>query len=173
MGHILSIDPGSSQSAWMVFNPDTNLPEKFDISNNEALIRGHTMEFFKEEQKCDCLAIEMVASYGMPVGATVFETCVWIGRFIQAWCPGDFYKIYRKDVKMHLCQSMRAKDSNIRQAIIDKYPATGGGKLPQVGIKSQPGPLFGVSKDVWSALSVAIYFSENYMRITGKVRGGK
>lgn len=164
--NILSIDPGSSQSAWMVFNPDTNLPEKFGIRENDSLV--HFVQLLEDE--CDCLAIEMVASYGMPVGADVFETCVWIGRFIQAWRPGDFYKIYRKDVKMHLCQSMRAKDSNIRQAIIDKYPATGGGACPQIGVKSQPGPLFGVSKDVWSALSVAIFFSENYLRITGKVR---
>ncbi|KKK88550.1 hypothetical protein LCGC14_2742030, partial [marine sediment metagenome] len=111
---------------------------------------------------CAHLAIEMVASYGMPVGATVFETCLWIGRFIQSWDDDITYtKIYRKsDVCMTLCHTTRAKDSNIRQAIIDRYPATGGGKCPQIGIKSKPGPLYGVSKDIWSALAVAITYAE-------------
>ena len=87
-------------------------------------------------------AIEMVASYGMPVGKTVFETCVWIGRFDA--CE-DATLVYRKDVKMHLCGSMRAKDSNIRQALIDKL----GKEVTK-----------GVSKDVWSALAVAVTVSE-------------
>jgi hypothetical protein len=106
----------------------------------------------------------MIACYGMPVGATVFETCVWIGRFIEAW-GDEFTKVYRKETKMHLCQTMRAKDSNIRQAIIDRYPATGGGKKPQIGTKAQPGPLYGVSKDVWAALAVAITFAETYSEL--------
>lgn len=106
--------------------------------------------------------IEMIASYGMPVGKTVFETCVWIGRFVEgirdhkADDTIPIRKVYRKDAKMHLCQSMRAKDGNIRQAIIDLYPPTGGGQIPQIGTKSQPGPLFGAAKDMWASVAVAI-----------------
>ena len=73
----------------------------------------------------------------------------------------NYKKIYRMDVKMYLCNNTRAKDGNIRQAIIDRYPANGGGKTPQIGTKKHPGPLYGVSKDVWSALAVAIYCAEN------------
>jgi hypothetical protein len=123
-------------------------------------------ELFINDDFTDCeqIAIEMIACYGMAVGKTVFHTCVWVGRFIELWNRSTYVNehnlVYRKDVKMHLCNSMRAKDSNIRQAIIDRYPATGGGKTPQIGTKAQQGPLYGVSKDVWAALGVAITFTE-------------
>jgi len=95
------------------------------------------------------LAIEMVASYGMAVGREVFETCVWIGRFQQAWhAPEAVRLIYRRDVKLHLCGSARAKDSNIRQAVIDL--------LGPPGTKREPGPTYGVRSHAWSALAVAV-----------------
>jgi len=101
------------------------------------------------------IAIEMIASQGMPVGRETFETCVWIGRFIQAFHNGqDHTLIYRGVVKDVLCGSRKAKDANIRQALLDKYPCTGGGKTPQIGTKSQPGPLFGISTHAWPALAV-------------------
>ena len=64
--------------------------------------------------------------------------------------------VYRKDVKLHLCGSSRAKDPSVRAALIDLYPASGGGKCPQIGTKRQPGPLFGVSSHAWPALGVAV-----------------
>lgn len=95
---------------------------------------------------------------------STFETCVWIGRFMQV--HKDAFKmekatenyVFRKDVKIHLCGSMRAKDGNIRRAILDKYPATGGGKVPEIGIKSKKGPLFGVASHVWSAIAVGLTY---------------
>jgi hypothetical protein len=99
----------------------------------------------------------MIASYGMPVGREVFETCVWIGRFMEQWgAPDRVNLVYRKDVKMHLCGSPRAKDANIRQALIDLFEPTGGGKTPQIGTKAKPGPLYGVSTHAWPALGVAV-----------------
>lgn len=52
--------------------------------------------------KIDKLVIEMIASYGMPVGKEVFETCVWIGRFVElAKIQNiDVEYIYRKDKKI-------------------------------------------------------------------------
>ena len=85
-------------------------------------------------EEIDELVIEMIASYGMPVGKEVFETCVWIGRFIQV---GNIYQksnsyIYRKEEKMNLCHSMKAKDSNIRQALIDRFGPVGTKKNPRM-----------------------------------------
>jgi len=156
---ILAIDPGSEKSAFVTYNSETKKITAKGIVDNEDLAFKLTLT----HATVDFFAIEMIASYGMAVGKTVFETCVWIGRFIQAWAGRDdrkWKKIYRMDVKMHLCHNTRAKDGNVRQAIIDRYPATGGGKTPQIGTKAQPGPLYGVSKDVWSALAVAITAAE-------------
>jgi len=157
---LLAIDPGTTQSAWVLYNLGAIV--EFGITENNEL--RAKFDFDKIFRRCDRMAIEMIASYGMPVGKEVFETCLWIGRFIELWLPhhaeGTYTKVYRKDVKMCLCNSTRAKDSNIRQAILDRYPPTGGGKCPQVGTKNNKGPLYGVSKDVWAAIGVAITFSE-------------
>jgi hypothetical protein len=151
--HIIAIDPGPEKSAYLRLT--TGIPTFHVILPNEDILKmlaHRTMD-------ADVLVIEMVASYGMAVGKSVFETCVWIGRFIQASpCPVE--RMYRMAVKMHLCHDSRAKDGNIRQAIIDRYPATGGGKCPQIGTKKNKGPLYGVSKDVWSALALAITYNE-------------
>jgi hypothetical protein len=77
------------------------------------------------------MVIEMIASYGMPVGKEVFDTYVWIGRFAEASGMPTNY-IYRKDEKMNICHSMRAKDSNIRQALIDRFGVVGTKKNPRV-----------------------------------------
>jgi hypothetical protein len=150
---IIAIDPGRFKSAWLVYNNKTKMPEMFGISQNENLLSALTSGF----KYCEFLAIEMVEYMGMSVGRTIFETVFWTGRFVQAYRGGEGHKkIARRDVKMHLCNSMRAKDANVRQAIIDRYEPTGGGATPEIGTKSQPGPLYGVSKDVWSALGIAI-----------------
>ena len=150
---ILAIDPGTTKSGWAVVD---GLTVTFSgVSGNDELL-----EYLGTYRKGGCeaqIAIEMIASYGMPVGREVFETCVWIGRFVQAWHTPDHVElVYRKDVKMYLCGTPRAKDANVRQAIIDRYPAIGGGKCPQIGVKAKPGPLFGLSTHAWPALGVAL-----------------
>lgn len=44
-------------------------------------------------------------------------------------------RIPRLKVKVHLCHDSRAKDANIRQAILDRF----GGKAVAIGSKRQPG----------------------------------
>lgn len=118
-------------------------------------IKNETLEmgFWNQNQyKIDKLVIEMIASYGMAVGKEVFETCVWIGRFVELARLQNIETeyIYRKDEKMNLCHSMKAKDSNIRQALIDRFGP--------VGTKKNPGWFYGFKKDIWSAYAVGITY---------------
>jgi hypothetical protein len=149
---IIAIDPGTTESAYVVYSNDGVLLE-FEKTGNEELLEIILSGRFAPSK----YVIEMIASYGMPVGREVFETCLWIGRFIQA-SNGNSDLVYRKDVKMHLCGSTRAKDSNIRQAIMDLYGTT---KQEVIGLKKSPGPLYGVSGDVWAALGVAITYTKS------------
>lgn len=143
MKTVLAIDPGPEKSAFIVWDGKRKLDSGF-IDNNDMLCRLKERQFYEH----DFAAFEMIACYGMAVGKETFETCVWIGRFIERF-PRLAYRVYRHEVKMHLCNSMRAKDSNIRQALIDKHGAP--------GTKKAPGPTFGISNHLWAALAVADY----------------
>lgn len=155
---LLAIDPGTTKSAYVIYNTDNQHIVEFGIRDNTEICVKFAQKTSDTNTITAC-AIEMIASYGMPVGADVFITCTWIGRFQQAlWqscrIPTDY--VFRQDVKLHLCRTTRAKDANIRQALIDRY----GGKDAAIGVKAAPGPLYGVKADVWSALAVAITRAE-------------
>ena len=154
---ILAIDAGSTESGYALIEmPDFRLIT-FGKVENDVLIDM----LYEIPYKVDAVALEMVASYGMAVGKTVFETCVWIGRFEQALRDNgykDINYIYRKDEKITLCHSMKAKDSNIRQALIDRYAKHDfkNGK----GTKNNQDVFYGVSKDVWAAIAVGVTYFE-------------
>lgn len=153
---LLAIDPGPEQSAWVLYNTDAGAPLTWSKQPNQEVLA----ELCQYAHTADECALEMIASYGMAVGAEVFETCLFIGRCQEAWMREHVGElpllIYRREVKLHLCGSPRAKDPNIRQALIDRY----GGKEQAIGRKASPGPLYGLSGDGWAALAVAVTAAE-------------
>lgn len=159
MSFLLAIDPGPEQSAYVLYDTQQKVPISWDKLPSSALC---DFVGYLAARDGYSLAVEMIASYGMPVGAEVFETCVWIGRFEDRWHRGaDFSKrsrrVFRRDVKHHLCNSAKATDANVRQALIDRY---GPGKEKAIGLKATPGPLYGLTGDCWAALGVAVTATE-------------
>lgn len=153
---ILAIDPGNIESAYVVLDEDLK-PIKFGkVKNIELLV---ICEELSKKHNYE-LAIEMVASYGMPVGEEVFETVFWIGRFWQAF-DAVRVKIYRKDEKMNLCHSMKANDATIKQALVDRfaYGVSNHGK----GTKKTPGWFYGFKADTWAAYAVGVTYSDIYL----------
>ena len=146
---VLAIDPGPVESAWCLCRDAPNGPLLTGLLTNNLLID----KLRSNAWDADALAVEMIASYGMPVGEEVFGTVLWIGRFIEAW-GREHTLVKRLECKLHLCHDSRAKDANIRQALIDKLGAP--------GTKKAPGRTYGVSGHGWSALAVAITVSETY-----------
>jgi hypothetical protein len=102
----------------------------------------------------------MVASYGMAVGADVFETCVWIGRFVQRLeqFGVEAELVKRNPVKLHHCHSSKAKDGNIAQALVDRFAP--GQPNRGKGTKAKPGWFYGFHADIWQAYALAVYAAD-------------
>lgn len=156
MTGIIAIDPGTIQSAWLLLDDDEGILG-FGIEANESLLkRLHKATETPFADRDFTAVIEKVESYGMAVGREVFETVWWAGRFTEALQPIEVTQMPRREVKLHLCASPKANDANIRAALMDKF-----GGVSAKGTKNAPGPLYGISKDVWSALALAVTFRAN------------
>ena len=147
MTAILAIDPGTTRSAWVLFDLDEQRLLDFAIEDNADL--AAILRINPDETP---VVIEKIVSYGMPIGAETLETVFWSGRFAEAAGPAAVHRIPRKAIVTHLCGSARAKDSNVRQALLDRFG-------PQ-GTKKAPGVLYGVHKDVWAALALAVTWAD-------------
>ena len=156
MKKLMAIDPGTTESGWVEVEHDgktiIRVLDKGKSRNEEILRRLYYMVGTHD------IAIEMVASYGMPVGREVFETCVWIGRFLQAAAilPGHTaeHLVYRMEEKSRICHSGKANDSTIRHALVDMFAP--GQKNYGKGTKKAPGFFYGFGEDVWQAMAVAV-----------------
>lgn len=159
MPDLFAIDPGYERSAVVAL-----------ACNNQRVLGGVVLPnaevapwIIAEMFAGDSVAIEMVASYGMPVGREVFDTCVWIGRFFEALSHQAHIRlITRAEVKLHLCgQTRGVNDAVLRQRLIDRY---GPGKPAAIGTKKYPGPLYGIKGDMWQALALGIAACETNAR---------
>jgi hypothetical protein len=148
---LYALDPGTDQSALVTVWLDGGPVAGHMWENGELLSALREASTLLPAHH----VIEEVASYGMPVGREVFQTVFWSGRFAEAWSTDlrrSWSLLPRKDVKLTLCGSMKAKDANIRQALIDRY---GGPACVKKG-----GALAGIKSHLWAALALAVTYQE-------------
>ena len=159
---LLAIDPGNMLTAYCLMDENYRPLCKDKVENVSALgfITEHAVEI-------DHIAVEMIASYGMAVGAEVFETCVMIGRIEQLadelGIPHS--RVFRMEEKQFICHDSRAKDANIRRALIDRFAkhdlARG------TGTKNNPDWFYGFKSDIWAAFAVGVVWLDKL-----RMRGG-
>lgn len=161
---ILGLDPGPARSGYCVWDGARVMACGTDIPN-ETLLR-ETLPILlataRDERGID-LAIERVAYYGMAVGDPVFETVYWSGRTAQWWygtTGREAIRLRFADVGLHHCHSRRAKESNVRQALIDRFGAP--------GKKAAPGLLYRVHGHAWSALALSVAVFDQQETLTAK-----
>lgn len=145
---ILAIDPGTEQSAVVRWGGTT-------IHDAQILDNDAMLQYLINADINDALVVEQIASYGMAVGKTTFDTVWWSGRFAQMWESrgGAFEMVPRMPVKMHLCHSARAKDSNVWQALVDRFG--------EPGKKANPGLLYPLKSHTRAAFALAVYYWDN------------
>lgn len=162
---ILAIDPGNIETGWALISEVDCKPVAFGKDENREVvkvIRKAVLDYNVDE-----IAIEMVASYGMPVGREVFDTCVWIGRFSQVAsalfaCANEaeeqehIHYVLRREEKLDICHSPTANDATIRQALVDRFAY--GTRNYGKGTKKEPGFFYGFKADVWQAYAVGITY---------------
>jgi hypothetical protein len=154
---VLALDPGNTRSALIALRGQRIVFSRHDEND---ILRGWLLQqcvggFLPSNLP---LVIEQVASMGMAVGESVFETVFWSGRFAELWLArgAPIARMPRATVKLAVCNSRRATDANIRARLIDVY----GGPGVAVGRKAQPGPLYGVKADLWAALALGLAYQQ-------------
>lgn len=146
----MSIDPGTTKTAYMVYHPMSSTWSRFGKVPN-AQVLAEILAVRPELVVC-----EDMQSMGRPVGNEVFATVRFTGR-IQQICFNEeipFHLIKRTTIKKFLCPKVfRSKDKDVRAALIRIYG--------EQGSKSDPGPTYGIANDVWSALAIAHVFTHS------------
>lgn len=164
---ILGIDPGTTESAWCLLGHDGTLDGFGKEPNDDVLAK---FSFPRLYRLVDVVVIETIEPrYGVMMGNETITTAIWIGRFLQAVADRHLpaHLLKRSEILRHLGvvttrrkgEKVRSADSGMRDALIDRYGGDGG-KAVAIGRKASPGPLHGVSKDVWSALAVACCYAD-------------
>lgn len=143
---IFAIDPGTTESGVVMYHPLSEQVIQAWPCVENMKVRAMLIQCQRPKR----VIVEWIACYGMAVGREVFETCRFVGRLeeIVESSGGEIEYITRPTVKTRICGTPRAKDPNVRQALIDRFGI--------VGTAKKPGPLYGISKHAWSALAAAV-----------------
>ena len=155
---ILACDPGPERSALVLYDSTLERPV------GHWLLPNSEVRDVLDEYHHTPLVIEYTPPYALHmktgrayVPNQVVLTAIEIGRFIERNEPKKSILISRIDIKKHLLGRSNGTDADVTQSILARY---GGTRKNAVGTKATPGPLYGIKKDIWAALAVAITYSE-------------
>lgn len=155
----LCIDPGTTKTGWVIFDPLAEKPVEAGWEDNATVLwRIENMNFH------DRVIMETFAAQGMPLGDSSLQTVRWEGRFVERALMSrgiEVDHITRRAIKIAICGSSRAKDSNIRAAMVDMYAFAWSNIGNGLGVKDNPSPLAclrsgkGATAHTFAALAVA------------------
>ena len=171
---IIGIDAGNNHSALVVYAPQCPKILDYALESNEDI--AMRLKALRNENTGGSgpnrtrLVLEMVKSYGSPLGDSILETVFWIGRFVQIWTDTanmSYDLVPRKTIVNALIGHSQGGDSAVRQSLINYFANRGlygpqgesfeAGSDPK-SLTRKGGPLYGIKKDLWAALAVCVSY---------------
>jgi len=166
--NILAIDPGNMESAYVVWNPNTNrMVDKDWVGNKDLKNSLFVNQVRNNELNIGPVLIETVSSYGMAVGQETFDTAIWTGIFKEFFenLGHPVHLIFRMTVKMHHCHSLRkVNDAAVNKVLVDKYGQPQSKKREGLVYWNDDvennGGRWDMKGDIWAAMALATYWVE-------------
>ena len=125
-------------------------PQGFGITANDVLVRA-----LRTGGLPDVVVIEKIESYGMAVGAEVFDTVRWAGRFDEAAHRVPVVMLPRRAVKLALCGDSPGEGRQHPPGAHRPLRRLGRADRPQ----GHPRAAVRHRQDVWSALAIAVTYT--------------
>lgn len=167
MNPIFAIDPGPEKSAYVEYSPDPGWPGAPILCSGQ--LGNDEMWMVLADPLPRTGVIEVMQSYMLRVGESIFRTCEWIGRFDHLWhqvhADRWLQRLTKPEVSHHLCGRRNATKADLRGVLYQKFGD--GSRRSAMGVKKAPGPLYGLIGDhVWDALALAVTWHEQNQAAT-------
>lgn len=142
---ILAVDPAPEESAWVMWDTETH---DFYGARMGLDLVGDIVLWPFLGPRVDICAIEFPQSYGVNAGLSLFLTAFEAGRVARSLEISTEIRLYgRPAVKGQIGGK---NDSEIRKSLMMRH-----------GEAKKGQKLYGVKKDIWAALALAVAIDEN------------
>ena len=134
--HILAIDPGTTKSAYAIFDPEKNEVLDLGLLDNRDMAKK-LMGLRKNRNLL--LVLERIKSYGNIAGDSIYATCAWSGIFLTNFGLGRSICVGRHAVLSALGITGGSTDMQVRERVLEIL-----------------GNVRGAKADIWQAIGLAI-----------------
>ena len=180
----LAVDPGTTESAYCGMNDDYSLRSAAKVPNDKLLqliSLGGYDALVIECMEARTLNVKKPDPDGKPqppqkVGDETYETCIWIGRFMEAAYRRNMsvHRVYRSEERRTLVPSKQNKlpplpapvpksiDAQVRMALIRRFARHD--RKNGKGRKNCPDVFYGFKTDMWNAFAVGVVHLDKVKR---------
>ena len=162
---VIGVDPGDKKSALVMLQKREGKNWTIgikDIMPNTLLKKMVQAALQLSPGNEKYVVIEKIVNYNQKVGASIFDTVEWVGRFKECFelepdCT-EVVSMPRRAAVGHLCEFGKSgSDKYVKQALIKRFG--------DPGTKAKPGVLYDFSSHTWAALAIAVTYIDKFLEV--------